>query len=612
MSALLPPGTPLNERFKVVRALRGGPLGAVYLVIDTKITEREFVAREFLPLPSNPQQKQEAQRQFEDQAEIVRAFRHPNLIAVWDSFVQGNRIYLITEYMEGLSLEALCELSSAPTAEQEVLKWAVQSFDSLAYLHGRNPPFFMNDLSPRTMIIDRDQNLKIGGFGLHLIFTPPKEIPHGFLAPRFRSTGLGSRASDIYSAAATFYYFLTHQIPSQPPIPAHELNPNVSQKTSLLLRRCLEHDPDFQQIDTAGIRDDFNAILHPPAPVPRAKPKPSFRDTLTAAVKKRAATLLRGLWASRLVYFPLGFLCLGVFLAAHSAKTPGFTKMSPLLYVACVNKIKVIDPISLKTVEELPTAGFTPSMLQAAADKTVWGASRSGWIEGIDTATNRVVSQFSTGQAVGGIAAGRPGILFASLDRDNTVGAFASATGQRLSLAGVGQQPGDLIYQSVPKELLVLDAGGSLSKIDTGAFEVTQIPALEFHPSRIAASPDGNYLYLLFKDQNAIEVLDAQHYTELTTIKPVLPGPYQISPGAHRLLVSAHDSNAVFLYESGSWNKKADMTLLAPIDAVLSSDETKIFATNDAGDLLAIDSASGAIQNRIKLGNHPSVLLYVP
>ena len=86
MPQTLANGSLLNNRFRIRRLLSDGPLGAVYLVDDIRITEKAWIAREYLPLPTSPKEKIAAEEEFHHQVEIIKTFHHPNLVRVLDSF----------------------------------------------------------------------------------------------------------------------------------------------------------------------------------------------------------------------------------------------------------------------------------------------------------------------------------------------------------------------------------------------------------------------------------------------------------------------------------------------------------------------------------------------
>lgn len=140
MISQLMPGTILQGRYRIVRLLGQGGMSTVYEAHDLSLNRRCVIKEN---LDTSPQ----AQQQFQQEAHMLAALRHPNLPQVIDVFEEGGKHYLVMEYIEGQSLEKILEGTGRPLPEPRVLAWAEQLCDVLAYLHAQNPPI-MEDRFP--------------------------------------------------------------------------------------------------------------------------------------------------------------------------------------------------------------------------------------------------------------------------------------------------------------------------------------------------------------------------------------------------------------------------------------------------------------------------------
>jgi serine/threonine protein kinase len=116
-------------------------MGAVYLATDQRLVGRRCAIKENRPNPDAPVNVQEQTRaQFLAEASILARLDHPNLPKVSDYFIENEREYLVMDYVEGEDLESRMLRTKEPLPETEVIDWADQTLDALAYLHNQLPP----------------------------------------------------------------------------------------------------------------------------------------------------------------------------------------------------------------------------------------------------------------------------------------------------------------------------------------------------------------------------------------------------------------------------------------------------------------------------------------
>src|SRR3954470_16706776 len=85
-------------RFELLRELGSGAQGTVHLARDTRLGR--LVALKTLALPSGkPGEHAQLLRMFLDEARIVGALQHPNLVTLYDAGEQAGAPYLVFEYV---------------------------------------------------------------------------------------------------------------------------------------------------------------------------------------------------------------------------------------------------------------------------------------------------------------------------------------------------------------------------------------------------------------------------------------------------------------------------------------------------------------------------------
>ncbi len=238
----------LRGRYKIRERVGQGGAGSIYLADDLRLEGRLCALKEVeydRSLPDNI--LEEARQQFLREATILARLDHPNLPKVSDFFSNGMRDYLVMDYVPGDDLRTIMlEARHNKTffSENQVLGWAFQLANALAYLHGLEPPIVHRDIKPSNLKITPSGLLKLVDFGLVKIMTPNEEMTITVI--QGQGTALytpleqyGSdethtdMRSDIYSFGATLYHLLTNEPPPdarkrfvQPAslVPPHEIN----------------------------------------------------------------------------------------------------------------------------------------------------------------------------------------------------------------------------------------------------------------------------------------------------------------------------------------------------------------------------------------------------
>ncbi len=268
MEQLLPPGTVLRARYKVVALVGQGGMGAVYQAEDLRLEGRQCALKEVQPLPgATARALAQAQEQFRQEASTLARLDHPNLPKVSDYFSDEGRDYLIMDFVAGQDLKALVDEAHAKgrfLSEQRVLGWISQVCDALSYLHSQEPPILHRDIKPANIRLTPQGLIKLVDFGLvkPLDEDDPNTISVmrglGTLpyTPLEQYSGAGGHTdvrSDIYSLGATLYHLLTGRRPAnaqerflnpQALVPPREINPAISVRTENCVLWAMAMHPD--------------------------------------------------------------------------------------------------------------------------------------------------------------------------------------------------------------------------------------------------------------------------------------------------------------------------------------------------------------------------------
>src|SRR2546423_6896941 len=115
-ASLLPPETILQSRYRIVRQLGRGGMGAVYEAIDLRLGHTVALKQTFT-------QDEELWKQFEREACLLAQLNHPVLPRVSDYFTEGHRAFFVMQYIEGSDLAAMISRQPGPFPRHAVIAW---------------------------------------------------------------------------------------------------------------------------------------------------------------------------------------------------------------------------------------------------------------------------------------------------------------------------------------------------------------------------------------------------------------------------------------------------------------------------------------------------------
>jgi len=283
----------LRGRYKIRERVGQGGAGSIYLADDLRLEGRLCALKEVeydRSLPDNI--LEEARQQFLREATILARLDHPNLPKVSDFFSNGLRDYLVMDYVPGDDLRTImleARHNKTFLLENQVLGWAFQLANALAYLHGLEPPIVHRDIKPSNLKITPSGLLKLVDFGLVKIMTPNEEMTITVI--QGQGTALytpleqyGSdethtdMRSDIYSFGATLYHLLTNEPPPdarkrfiQPAslVPPHEINAAIGTRTEKAILWAMALHPDERPASIEVFNDYlFSGGAMPARPLP--------------------------------------------------------------------------------------------------------------------------------------------------------------------------------------------------------------------------------------------------------------------------------------------------------------------------------------------------------
>ena len=163
MSETISPNTTIAQ-YTIVSKLGEGGMGEVYLADDARLRRR--VALKILP----PHLAADGDRlvRFEREAFAASALNHPNILTIFEFSAVGKTHFLVTEFVDGLSLRQRLKTGALPIAE--ALDVAVQIASALRAAHEAG--IIHRDIKPDNVMLRADGYVKVLDFGLAKLSEP--------------------------------------------------------------------------------------------------------------------------------------------------------------------------------------------------------------------------------------------------------------------------------------------------------------------------------------------------------------------------------------------------------------------------------------------------------
>src|SRR2546421_6039464 len=278
---MLSEGTILQGRYRIVRQLGQGGMGAVYEAVDERLDTVVALKETFFV-------EEKLRKQFEREARLLARLHHQALPRVSDHFNEGDGQFLVMQFVAGVDLFEMLTTRGAPFPEDEVARWADQLCDALDYLHTQDPQIIHRDIKPQNLKLTARGQIVLLDFGLAKGFAGQMSVVttsasiFGYTpnyAPLEQVQGLGTDArSDLYSLSATLYHLLTNVKPPDalsraaaivngqpdPLAPANQGGGQVSHEVAAALSKGMSQKRDDRYASAALMGEALRAAAEQP------------------------------------------------------------------------------------------------------------------------------------------------------------------------------------------------------------------------------------------------------------------------------------------------------------------------------------------------------------
>ena len=281
--------TPRVGDYEIVGVLGSGGMGNVFKVRNV-ISDRIEAMKILLPDLAG---QQELADRFRREIKVLARLDHPNIAALRTALSWDNRLVMIMEYVEGVSLAA--RLEEGPLSLSEAVDCTEQVLGALAYAHSLH--IIHRDIKPANVMLTPQHTVKLMDFGIARCENDASLTATGttlgslyYMSPEQVKGEPADERSDLYSLGISLYEMVTGKRPfeadsnfaimaahlQRQPNPPIELRMDLPSGVNEIILRAMAKDP-AQRFQSAN---EFCDALK------------NLRVNLSTPVTKDAATTL--------------------------------------------------------------------------------------------------------------------------------------------------------------------------------------------------------------------------------------------------------------------------------------------------------------------------------
>lgn len=248
-------------RYSILDILGRGASGTVYKAYDPFV--QRHVAIKFsadLSQIEDRQARDQVMRGFFREAYAAGNLHHPHVVALYDAGMQGSHSYIVMEFVDGETLKSFVK-NQTDVSLSTIISIISQCCKALDYAHEKG--VIHRDIKPSNILVSEDGHVKLADFSIANVNRSDDTQITGltgspmYMSPEVIREELAGPQSDIYSLGVVMYELLTKEAPFAPgnmhsvmfqivnhePRPLTELRPDLPERLSEIVEKCLIKEP---------------------------------------------------------------------------------------------------------------------------------------------------------------------------------------------------------------------------------------------------------------------------------------------------------------------------------------------------------------------------------
>jgi serine/threonine-protein kinase len=272
--------------YEILHELKSGGMGAVLLgrrkgpgtfeqLVAIKTIRPEYASTEAV------------RAMFLDEAKILGGINHPGIATVHDFGEEAGTLYMVMEYVAGISFRSAMDLNMPPGVAARAIAEACRGLHAaheVRDIAGNLLNVVHRDISPDNLLLGFDGHVKVIDFGIALVknrqspvteFGTVKGKPPYMSPEQVKNEGL-DRRSDVFSLAVVLHELLTNELlfdgdsiyaiarkvehmEIRPP--SHVLGKQLSLGLDATVMKALDRDPERRTPSAAAFAEQLEQVI---------------------------------------------------------------------------------------------------------------------------------------------------------------------------------------------------------------------------------------------------------------------------------------------------------------------------------------------------------------
>jgi serine/threonine-protein kinase len=281
-------GTTVGD-YQIIGILGAGGMGRVFKVRNS-ISDRVDAMKVLLPdLTGEP----DLADRFLREIKVLAGLEHPNIAGLRTAFRYENQLFMVMEYVEGVTLDQ--RLREGPLTVEEGVRAIAQVLSALGYAHRRG--VIHRDIKPANMMVTPAGVVKLMDFGIakgegdrKLTMTGTTMGSLYYMSPeQIRGTQSLDARADLYSVGVSLYELVTGKRPfdgdsqfaimsahlEKTPVPPIVHDPRLPQLLNDLILVSVSREPENRFQSAEAFEKALSNVVPATETVPLAAPVPT-------------------------------------------------------------------------------------------------------------------------------------------------------------------------------------------------------------------------------------------------------------------------------------------------------------------------------------------------
>jgi len=205
--------TLLSGRYQLGEVIGEGVSAKVYRATDTGTGSQVAIKLLSPHLGTDPISIERFRREIQ----ITRFIGHPQIVSIYDLIAEGDRVYLVMEYLRGSDLKQFIAVND-PVEIDVALDLLGQMLRVLAVCHAKN--VVHRDLKPQNVMVSDDRRVTLLDFGISRMTALSDLTQTGsslgspeYMAPELFSSNTYDPRTDIYALGVILFELITGRLP---------------------------------------------------------------------------------------------------------------------------------------------------------------------------------------------------------------------------------------------------------------------------------------------------------------------------------------------------------------------------------------------------------------